>query len=51
MFNFRTTRNHASLLHENAEISDHMSSVSRQLAEVLKQSSGALETLGKFQTF
>lgn len=40
------TKNNSVLLQQNADITDHMSSVSRQLAEVIKQSTGALETLG-----
>ncbi|XP_065225503.1 vesicle transport protein SEC20 [Planococcus citri] len=46
----RNNRNHSSLLHENSEITDHMSSISRRLAEVIAESSGALETLVRSST-
>lgn len=46
-FNCRYARNNASLIQQSAEVSDHMSSVSRRLADIVKENSGTLETLGK----
>ncbi|XKL63478.1 hypothetical protein PGB90_005842 [Kerria lacca] len=46
----RNVRNNVSLLQQNTEITDHMSTVSRQLAEIMKQNSGTLETLVKSST-
>ncbi|KAK7595421.1 hypothetical protein V9T40_013246 [Parthenolecanium corni] len=41
----RYAKNNASLLQQSTEISDHMLSVSRRLADVVKENSGTLETL------